>query len=140
MNPVDRAITDAELIAMFSGNLLDTAGYYLDANIDQHVAEVLRESNIRLTDAYEQEQGDEVSDIRLLAKARQLGCIMVTQDLDFREIDSRIRSIGGLSHTGILLVTSTLKYDAVQCAAALRRIAEKYEGWPDLFRNQVFTI
>jgi predicted nuclease of predicted toxin-antitoxin system len=140
MNPADRAITDAELITMFSGDIPDTTGYYLDANIDQQVAELLRQSTIRLTDAYDQQQAAERSDIRVLARARQIGCIMVTKDLDFVEIDSRIGAIDELSHLGVLLVTSTLKYDPVQCAAALRRIAEKYEGWPDLLRNQVFTI
>jgi hypothetical protein len=143
VNPSDEAITIEQLKALFSGQIraTDAVDFYMDGNIDQRAVAVIEAEGIFVTDVYREGQANEESDILILAKARTMGCILVTLDRDFREIDERIRGVGGLTHTGILFVKSdTLKADPVQLAGALIRIAQKYEGSTQLLHSQLFRL
>lgn len=143
MNRADREITDEQLIEWFGKPIVyqKDVAYYHDENISKSVTSLLRSEGVRATSIYEHGQLGEVSDIRILAKAHALGCILVTLDQDFEEIDERIKHLDDLHHPGVLLVTSkVLKQDIDQLVYALHRLAQKYEGFPNWLTNQVYTI
>lgn len=143
MNPADRSITADELKTMFTGKIRvgDEIGLYLDANVDQRMAALLRASRVLVSDVYVEGQAEGKADTRILAKARVMGFVTVTQDRDFRDIHDRIMSIEGLSHAGIILIKSmALKSDAAQLADIVARLTEKYEGSSDVLYSQIFTL
>jgi hypothetical protein len=56
-------------------------------------------------------------------------------------IHERIMGLEGLTHAGLFVVTSfALRRYPMQLADRLIRIAEKYEGWPSILRNQVMEL
>lgn len=143
MNAADRATTDDELKEMFGRPIRhrDMPGLYLDASVNMLVTELLSAQDVLFTDAYTQGQGQEKSDFRIVARASELGLILVTYDRDFREIHERITSIGGLQHAGIMIVVGdVLKQDEHQLAAVLSRLVIKYEGCADILWNQIFPL
>ena len=143
MNPADEAVTLDQLTEMFSGSIRvhDDVDYYLNGNIDRRIAAILEADEIFVTDVYREGQADEESDIRILAKARIMACVLVTADRDFREIHERIIVTTGLSHAGIFFVKSdTLKSDPTKLAALLIRMAQKYQGSTNLLQNQLFKL
>lgn len=143
MNETDLALPDEELRRLFSAPPKQrlVVGFYLDGNISQIVTDHLRDASIKFTDVYLDDRADEPSDFRLLARAATLGLVMVTQDRDFRELETRLHTLQGLRHAGIILVKSrTLKGDEGQLAQLLIRLTSKYEGWGYPWQNQILTV
>jgi predicted nuclease of predicted toxin-antitoxin system len=143
VNPSDEAITIEELRTLFADpiRVTDAVDFYMDGNIDQRAVRVIEAEGVFVTDVYREGQSNEATDTFILAKARVMGCIVVTLDRDFREIHERIRAVDGLTHAGILFIKSdTLKADPIQLAGALIRIAQKYEGSTQLLHSQLFRL
>jgi hypothetical protein len=140
MNAEDKAITDAQLAQMFTGDIpygVDVM-FYLDENISQEIAESLQARGVLVTDVYAEGQVSERVDTLVLARAREMGCILVSADRDFEEICQRITGIGGLSHAGVIMVSGSLLHSSEALTARLARLTEKFEGFPDWLRNQVY--
>jgi hypothetical protein len=143
MNPADKEIPNSKLVELFSGEIVyqEAVAYYLDVNISLDLVELLREKGIRVTTAYIEEQHTEKADTYLLARSRELCCVMVTYDKGFVAIHERIIGLEGLAHAGLFVVTSSaLREYPSQLAARLIRMAEKYEGWPDLLHGQLIRL
>jgi hypothetical protein len=141
LNPADQAITDDELREMFSGDIPYRAGlrFYADESVDQRVIIRLRAAGVTITDVYIEAQDGEKADTRLLAKARELGAVMLTGDQGFEIISDRITDLK-LSHAGIVLITRPLLQNPNELISRIIRLDTKFEGYPSWVRNQVFRI
>jgi predicted nuclease of predicted toxin-antitoxin system len=143
MNRADQAISIQQLTPLFTGDIRFRAGMacYQDENVALTLQSLLRSGQMRATSVYEQGQVGEQADTLILAKARELGCILITTDLGFIDIHERILSIPGLTHAGIILVTSqACKESPEQLAETLLRLNAKFEDFPDWLVNQVYTV
>lgn len=135
-------ISDDELLKPFTGKIGYRANlaYYLDENIPLELMTLLKDKGIRVVTVYSDDQTGK-PDIILLARARELACVMVTFDLDFYVLHEQITEPGQkLTHAGIIIVEGTLYKDTVQLAEALVRLVVKFEGCPDFMKNQLFNL
>jgi hypothetical protein len=83
--------------------------FYLDENIDQRIVEPLRAHGANITTVEEQTMKGERDDVLILARATELGCVLVTSDSDFFVINGRINELWlteETSHAGIIFVSS----------------------------------
>lgn len=143
MNKADRDISNEQLVEWFSKQTVfhTDPAIYSDENIPLGGAKTIRDAGVRITTIYWDQRGGETSDYRILYRAKTLGCILLTYDADFSEIDQHLRGIGKLSHAGILLIESkSLTQDEDQLAQAIIRLAQKYEGFPEWLVNQVYKL
>ncbi len=99
-----------DIVSLFGGTkeLLDRIQYYLDENVDQRIIGPLRKKGITVHTPQEQSMRTEVNDTLQLAKATELGCVLVTADQDFMAINEAINDLWvehGTVHAGIVFVS-----------------------------------
>lgn len=113
--------------------------YLLDENIDQRIISVLSDAGIRVLILEELGMKGEKDDALILLKAKELGCVLVTQDDDLLAINKQINEqwlIDETTHAGIIFVTSPRSPG--QLARQLIEIAETYQ--PEDFVNRLEFI
>lgn len=109
VNPADRAMTDEELVALFSTvkvmpERIPPAFIY-DEGVNQlSIVQIRRELNIFITTVQEQGLAGEPSDFRLLAYAKEHGWTFVAEDDAFRDYIRRRLIQLSLTHAGIIQV------------------------------------
>ena len=96
-----------KIIKAFTGPipLQSRIGFYLDENIDQRIVDKLTDLGVYVRTVEQEDQKSEQDDYRLLTRARELGCVLVTQDNDFHGINKHINQLWlteGTSHAGIV--------------------------------------
>jgi hypothetical protein len=145
MSPEAPKVSRDELVEMFTGDVLyrSEMAFYLDENVDQRIVQPLRDRGIRVTSVQAQGQMGE-TDVRVLARARKLGCVLVTWDNHFEGLHDLIVGLHethGTAHAGIILVKSRRAGQSpVSVADALARLVEKYEGFADVLKNDILTL
>lgn len=143
MNASDRAIPIEELQQLFGGSIpyRRALGFYLDESIDVLVVEQLRAEAIPATNVFEHMQLGESSDLRVLAKARELGRVLVTGSARFEAIHEHLTSFDGLTHAGIVMVRSrAVRAPRGHLAALLSRLADRFDGFPDGLEGLLFRL
>ncbi|MCI0352371.1 MAG: DUF5615 family PIN-like protein, partial [Acidobacteriales bacterium] len=100
MNNTDRAIPIEVLQQLFGGAIpyRPTLAFYLDESIDVLVAEQLRAEAVPAATVYEHQQVGEASDLRILAKARALGSVLITSSVRYESVHEHVMSFDGLTH------------------------------------------
>ena len=79
-----------------------SAPLYFDVHVPEAAAEQLRRRGVEVTRA--QEDGHErASDPQLLARAGELGCILVTQDQDFFGLVNGLAAVGRIFPTVVFV-------------------------------------
>jgi predicted nuclease of predicted toxin-antitoxin system len=80
-------------------------GFYLDESTNQRIRSLWSEGIAVITVDQDGRKGLR-SDIRVLARARELGFILVTTDTHFRSIHDLVLATENASHAGIILIKS----------------------------------
>lgn len=143
MNDTDRALSIETLHQLFGGAIPygRALGFYLDESIDVLVADQLRAEAIPAANVFECDQCGEPSDLRVLAKAREQGRILVTSTARFESVHEHVISFDALTHAGIVLVRSrTVRAPRGHLAALLSRLADRFEGFPDGLEGMLFRL
>jgi hypothetical protein len=143
MNEIDRAMPIEVLQAMFGGSVPYGAAlsFYLDESIDTLISDLLHAEAIPASSVYEHHQLGEASDMRVLAKSRELGSIFVTTISRFEAVHHHLISINGLVHPGIVLVRSrAVRQPRGHLAALLGHLADRFEGFPDCLENGLYRL
>jgi predicted nuclease of predicted toxin-antitoxin system len=142
MNPDDRSITDEELSELFSGDIKYPGEicFYLDENADQHLRSLWREG-IGIITVQQQDQKTETSDIKILLRARELGCILITQDKHFKKIHERLAAIEKTRHTGIILLRIfPPRRPLYEVIVILIELAKATQYRPDILQNKLIQV
>lgn len=138
MNKEDQNVTDEQVKEWFSKPLPDEdrIAFFLDEHISMRVYDALSEADIPVTTVDLEGLSGEKSDFRVLARATELGMVLVAADRDFREIHNRIVSIDGASHAGIIHVINKRTQQRPELLTSiLSRYYIKTEGWGSLLNN-----
>jgi predicted nuclease of predicted toxin-antitoxin system len=144
LNPANHNITDGELLEFFEGPVPygSGLGFYLDESVSQRVAVgLVKNYGIDITRVEEEGQKAEPSDILILARAREMGRILVTVDRHFRSIHNRVMRVKGTNHAGIIWIRSR---EARQDPAVVRKfiieLAEVSFDRPDVLENRLVQV
>jgi len=112
-------------------------GFYFDENVDQNAARRLRRRGV-LVATVEQQGQKSAPDTLILARARALGLVLVTSDVDFEALHQEVLDGEGCTHPGIILVRPGIS--AGLLAERLERLTEKVEGMADVLENNLVTV
>lgn len=121
------------------GSMPERIGYYLDENIDQDIVEPLRSYGITVVSTEDVSMKGEKDDVLQLAKAAELGCVLLTHDRDFVEINEVINDLWlteGTTHAGIIYIERGRTNDRV--VSELKRIHDEWS--PDRMINLFWVI
>jgi hypothetical protein len=129
----NKAMNAADWLDRFRGPIpySGAMGYYFDEN----AARWLRERGIPVTTV---EQQKSAPDINILARARALGLVLVTSDVDFEALHRQVLDGEGCTHAGIILVRPGIS--AGLLAERLGRLAENVEGMADVLENNLVSV
>ena len=97
--------------------------FYLDENVNSQVVNSLRNHDIVVITAAEQGLLGEKDDRVHLAKATELGCVLITFDRDFGKINKDWLA-QGKSHSGIIFFDGTRRRPPGEI---VRKLIETYE-------------
>lgn len=130
-----------EIISLFGGSLLLGAKIqlFLDENIDQDIVDPLRLYGITVVTTEEAGMKGERNDVLQLAKATELGCVLLTHDRDFIEINEAVNDlwlIEGTTHAGIIYIERGRTIDRI--VSELKRIHDEWS--PEQMANLFWVI
>jgi hypothetical protein len=106
INKADRQFSDDELRILFTDPSAmperPTPAYLYDEGADQ-TSLPLRQAGIMATTVQEQGSGGELSDYRILAHARRLGCTLIVNDEAYKLLHEQLMQLR-LNHAGIIWI------------------------------------
>jgi len=143
MNEVDQQLSNDpdRLLEMFQASIgyQEHLCFLLDANADHNIARKLIDKEIDVTTAQLEGIADLKSDFEVLRYATDRGCVLITRDRDFKEINDILSQIEGALHAGIIFAkTNTARRDpALTVNFILKCVAE---GRPDMFENKLVPL
>lgn len=103
-------LSTEQIIALFTRPILlgDRIQYFLDENMDQRLVRELRDQDITVIRVEDQDIKGERNDTLILARATELGCVLVTCDRDIFAVSARLdelRPSADTHHAGIIFQT-----------------------------------
>jgi predicted nuclease of predicted toxin-antitoxin system len=108
LNIEDLQIDPEEFQQLFTGQIPfgQEISFYLDESTNQRIKSLWSEGLAVMTVDQDGQKGQQ-SDIRVLARARQLGSVLITTDMHFKSIHDLIQLTETTTHAGIVLIKST---------------------------------
>jgi hypothetical protein len=126
-NPVDRGLSDEEIIALFSDPAEIPERFSMALMFDEGVNQdaiiplLNRCPRLNITTTQDQALTGEKSDFRILSHARGIACTLVAEDKIYETHHQRVQNLA-LSHAGIIYVPETVDPERL-----IEFVVERYE-------------